>query len=381
MSAALCEVVDHARGVRSRPTDPDDAERTGLPSDDEEGPPEQDDDDDARLPNDGLAERCVDGQQEQPEAVGDAMECGSATSPPELPASLQTLRVIDLKIHLWWRNKPTAGNKADLAARLKQAIDDGAALRTTAQAEEAGGCPHVASTGNSVEWEAIDPVKITRPTYQGSKLFVPNPQLGWSPATHPFTYMDGFYPASLREMQVDNSKRYRGWLKAHGKEIYPHHPDISARTNSLAHALLLCQGASPVPDQRRMFTKSFFYKDHRGGDLLTRDEWITWKAFFHITDPMAAPQYGSPQWDELHKVRPMLDEYLRRCIANLSDHGQCFSIDEITIGFQGHHARLKLRWGKFKNAGDGFQVCRKCIFLTRDMNFLIFRITHTCPLT
>ena len=67
MSAALCEVVDHARGVRSRPTDPDDAERTGLPSDDEEGPPEQDDDDDARLPNDGLAERCVDGQQEQPD--------------------------------------------------------------------------------------------------------------------------------------------------------------------------------------------------------------------------------------------------------------------------------------------------------------------------
>ena len=27
------------------------------------------------------------------------------------------------------------------------------------------------------------------------------------------------------------------------------------------------------------------------------------------------------------------------------------------IGFQGHHARLKLRCGKFKRAGDGFQVC------------------------
>ena len=34
-----------------------------------------------------------------------------------------------------------------------------------------------------------------------------------------------------------------------------------------------------------------------------------------------------------------------------------FSIDEITIGFQGHHARLKLRCGKFKRAGEGCQVC------------------------
>ena len=37
----------------------------------------------------------------------------------------------------------------------------------------------------------------------------------------------------------------------------------------------------------------------------------------------------------------------------------CRFIDEITIGFQGNHARLKLRCGKFKRAGDGFQVRAK----------------------
>lgn len=52
----------------------------------------------------------------------------------------------------------------------------------------------------------------------------------------------------------------------------------------------------------------------------------------------------------------MLDEYLRRCLDNISSRGRTFSIDEITIGFQGHHARLKMRCGKFKRAGDGFQV-------------------------
>ena len=39
------------------------------------------------------------------------------------------------------------------------------------------------------------------------------------------------------------------------------------------------------------------------------------------------------------------------------EDAEAFSIDEITIGFQGHHARLKMRCGKFKRAGDGFQVC------------------------
>ena len=51
----------------------------------------------------------------------------------------------------------------------------------------------------------------------------------------------------------------------------------------------------------------------------------------------------------------MLDAYLHACINNATA-GRKFSIDEITIGFQGHHARLKMRCGKFKRAGDGFQV-------------------------
>ena len=132
-----------------------------------------------------------------------------------------------------------------------------------------------------------------------------------------------------------------------------------------------------------MHSKSFFFKGHRGGDMLTRDEWKVrgarvpaprgvcatrvrrdrspqvWKAYFHISDPADAPKFGTPAWDELHKVRPMLDVYLQRCVDNISDHGRRFSIDEITIGFQGHHARLKQRCGKFKRAGDGFQVHRR----------------------
>ena len=164
---------------------------------------------------------------------------------------------------------------------------------------------------------------------------------------------------------------------ASGKDPYKAAKDISPRTNALAHATLLLQGLNPLPDQRRMFSHSFAYKSHRSGDMLTRDEWVAWKAFFHISDPSGAPAFGAKDWDELYKVRPMLDEYLRNCIKNISG-GRVCSIDEVTIGFQGHHARLKLRCGKFKRAGDGFQadaIVKEGGYVL----FLIFRGDNTTP--
>ena len=46
---------------------------------------------------------------------------------------------------------------------------------------------------------------------------------------------------------------------------------------------------------------------------------------------------------------------MEACQKNVTG-GKTRSIDEITIGFQGSHARLKQRCGKFKRAGDGFQA-------------------------
>ena len=130
---------------------------------------------------------------------------------------------------------------------------------------------------------------------------------------------------------------------------------MTTARNALAHGMLLLQGMNPVPSQRHLHRKSFAIKGHRAADLLTRDEWLWWKAHFHISDPRNAPKFGTRGWDELHKVRPLLERFLRKCLTNVKG-GRKASIDEITIGFQGHSARLKQRCGKFKRAGDGFQV-------------------------
>ncbi|KAL1495815.1 hypothetical protein AB1Y20_016675 [Prymnesium parvum] len=97
------------------------------------------------------------------------------------------------------------------------------------------------------------------------------------------------------------------------------------KTNSLAHCMLLLQGLHPMPDQRRVFRRSFAFKGDRSEDLMRRDDWIAWKATFHISHPGRAPKFGAQDWDELYKVRPMLEEYMKSCDAeNLSVLGMGF---------------------------------------------------------
>ena len=331
-----------------------DPARGELPSDGEDGPDEHDDAEDARAPDEEVEGE--EGADAEPQV---AEEVTTAPTPPEQSPEVRALVVPALKEHLMWRGVKPVGLKAALQEKLREVIATPVSMEVyveaggnrVAAAQPAGGA------APKVTWKKIDPSEINRPVFTGPDgRFVPKAALGWTPATHPFNFMDAFYTKEVRDLEVENSKRYRGWIKAMHTEIYAGAADPTTRTNSLAHAVLIIQGLNPVPDQRRMFQRSFAFKGHRGGDLLTKSEWTSWKAFFHISHPGQAPTFGTKEWDELHKIRPMLDDYLRHCVANV-EAGCTFSIDEITIGFQGHHSRLKQRCGKFKRAGDGFQAC------------------------
>lgn len=357
---AAAAAVERMDADYEPPVDPDDMEeeRGRLVSDDEEGPPMVDDDTDALPPGTVIQDDGdgVEATNVAAEEAGVPAEVPVA-APPPLPVDVKLLKADELREHLAWRGLSKSGNKPELQARLQRAIADKAELLSldAFRARYGAGAAQAQVATAAAQWEPVDPSKISRPEYTGPEKFLPNPALGFTPSTHPFTYMNAFYPKRVRDTEVENSKRYRGWIKAMYKEIYASADDPTTHSNSLAHATLLLQGLNPVPDQRKMWSNSFAYKSHRGADLLTRNEWKAWKAFFHISHPGQAPAYGTKYWDELHKVRPMLDAYLEACINNVTA-GRKFSIDEITIGFQGHHARLKLRCGKFKRAGDGFQA-------------------------
>ena len=276
-------------------------------------------------------------------------------------ARARKLKVADLKLHLQlqWRGLATDGKKDKLKTRLADAVSHqvavldqlpGKARRTTAAGPS--------SRSEPVEFEPIDRSKIERPVWTGPKgKFEPADHLDLTPDSHPMAYFNAFYDSSMRKDIVQNSIKYQGFLQmSKGAEArHPDAPRMDLRSVAFFHATLLLQGLNPVPSQRHLHHSSFSLKGHRAADLWARDEWIQVKAHFHVSDPALAPKFGDAKFDELYKVRPLLDHFLTNCVANVKP-GREASIDEITIGFQGHHARLKQRCGKFKRAGDGFQV-------------------------
>lgn len=368
--AGLAARFRDAAAANDSPVDPDDLLREDVDSDVEIGPEDPDAEDDA-LPPGGYPEDdpmdvapvAAETVAEPPVVAAVPLEPAApaaATCPP-LPSNLNLLTVPKLREQLKWRGLDTSGLKAALHKRLKDAVQKSVPiLDSLPEAPAAGPAPRQRSAAAVEEqaalWEPIDVSQIDRPVWTGpEESFEPAPDLGLKSSSHPKLYLDSFYDAGDRREQVTNSIRYRGWLKLNDNNTYAHAPDMTVKLNALAHATLLLQGLSPVPSQRDLHRVSFALKGHRAADLLTRDEWLVWKAHFHISNPQQAPKFGTPAWDELHKVRPLLEKILQRSLNNVAP-GKKASLDEITIGFQGHHARLKQRCGKFKNAGDGFQV-------------------------
>ena len=272
----------------------------GLPSEDELGPLEDELDDDAEADDDEDEADAAD--EAAPAADVDAPPAAAAAAdlptPPVLPADIGTLKVDELKDHLAWLGQPVPRVlKAELQALLRAAIDDPNVKQLTPQqmyakrtGTAAAGRPPAAAAAPQLQWEPLDTTKVDRPVFTGSDKFVPNPSLGLKQSTHPFIYMSHFYPKSMRDLEVVNSGKYRAYCKLHGTEVYKHLPDITARTNSLAHAALLTQGANPVPDQRTMWQQSFFFKSHRTADMLKREEWMVRAASLCTR---AAPHAGS----------------------------------------------------------------------------------------
>jgi len=288
----------------------------------------------------------------------------------------RTLKVEELKRQLKWRGLDQSGLKPGLVARLKAAIEAGTPLLErlprAAAAPRVPGAPR-AATGNA-RWTWKEPTApITRPQYEGPERFMPSPDLGLTSKSHPKLWFDKFISAETRKEHAANSQKYRGYLMMNGINIYPRADPIGLVDIDWYYAMHILNGLNPVANQRMLHRRSFAVKGVRAGDLLTRDRWTEMKAFFHVSDPANAPKKGTPQWDELHKIRPLLESFLNNCIANITETetvgegdgaeirkrvraGKRVTIDEITVGFQGHHGQLKQRCGKFKRAGDGFQA-------------------------
>jgi hypothetical protein len=199
---------------------------------------------------------------------------------------------------------------------------------------------------------------VPRPAFTGAQPdWRPSDAMPLEHGAHPVDFFLLFLPLTFWRLVTDNTKKYLGWCRASGKNA---HPNAETKHFTLSRILLfvaalLLIGIHPTPSHETLFKTSLGFPGHRVAQMFSRAQWRETRAFVHISDPMKMPKRGERQFDELYKVRPLLDTFLENSVKYVTA-GAVASIDEITIGFQGSMAALKQRCGKFKRAGDGFQA-------------------------
>mmetsp|Transcript_6103 Transcript_6103/g.18202 ORF Transcript_6103/g.18202 Transcript_6103/m.18202 type:complete len:311 (+) Transcript_6103:239-1171(+) len=119
-------------------------------------------------------------------------------------------------------------------------------------------------------------------------------------------------------------------------------------------AAFILHGLNPVHSQYDLFKHDLAYPGHHVSEFMTRVEWRGCMATFHVSDPRPDVR-DDGKWNILYDMRPFLDEFMGNAMR-LVTPGRSFAIAEMSIGFQGAHAKLKQRCGKAKRAGDGFQA-------------------------
>lgn len=213
----------------------------------------------------------------------------------------------------------------------------------------------------------MDKDQIHRPAFTKDGVTIPEHEQDWRPSkevkldhrSHPVEYFFLFLSLGFWKGCAETSQQYMHKARSEGVKKYPNAKRITIVTVLVFVACLLVNGLNPSPSQDQLFRdESMARGAHRVSDLMTRTRWWEVRAFFHVSDPTrkgGAYERGEAKFDELHKVRPLLDEFQRNA-QRLVVPGKTCAMDEITIGFQGHHANLKQRCGKFKRAGDGFQA-------------------------
>jgi len=213
----------------------------------------------------------------------------------------------------------------------------------------------------------VDKDQIHRPAFTKDGVTIPEHEQDWRPSkevkldhrSHPVEYFFLFLSLGFWKGCAETSQQYMHKARSEGVKKYPNAKRITIVTVLVFVACLLVNGLNPSPSQDQLFRdESMARGAHRVSDLMTRTRWWEVRAFFHVSDPTrkgGAYERGEAKFDELHKVRPLLDEFQRNA-QRLVVPGKTCAMDEITIGFQGHHANLKQRCGKFKRAGDGFQA-------------------------
>jgi hypothetical protein len=191
---------------------------------------------------------------------------------------------------------------------------------------------------------------------------------GLDALSDPVEWMSPFWPRiaepgkfSVAQCTTNSNLKASLMHAGPGGTTYPKFAPFTVDEIQKFMGIQIAQGLSPSPRVEMKF-KSQAQDEINGNDLISSvmspngdERWRHFKAFFAIQDPRKAvpDRKKVPNF----KIAPMLSHMLK-VSPEAWVLGPNASVDEQTVGFQGHHIdKLRIT---YKNEGDGFQCDALC---------------------
>lgn len=112
-------------------------------------------------------------------------------------------------------------------------------------------------------------------------------------------------------------------------------------------------GFNPLPQIRKYWSQSQNFHNKRVASIFPVKRFLKILRFLHINDNSQMSTRGAPDYDKLHKVRPMIDHFNEVFSASFTPN-RCVSIDESMVAFKGRTS-LK-QYMPMKPIKRGFKV-------------------------
>eukprot|EP00117_Sycon_ciliatum_P020637 scpid81604/ scgid18325/ PiggyBac transposable element-derived protein 4 len=169
-----------------------------------------------------------------------------------------------------------------------------------------------------------------------------------------------YLPSDLMQrIRAQTNLYYYQWVAAHPNDVESARPwsNLTVAELKVWMGVLFNNALHPYPSMTLYWSSEELFGNDKIKSRMSLTRYQQIKRFLHVADSSLEPKHGTPQFDPLYKVRPMLNVFLEKCKELYSPTKQ-LSLDEMDIAFKGRSA-YKSRI-KFKRAGDGFLVYALC---------------------
>ena len=110
--------------------------------------------------------------------------------------------------------------------------------------------------------------------------------------------------------------------------------DVSSDELKAFLGIIITMGAITLPNIDLYWSSDPYYRQDSVADVMTVKRFKKIREAFHCNDNETAARRGEPNYDKLHKVRPVIDA-LNKKFQNVYVPSNCHSIDESMILFKG----------------------------------------------